>query len=262
MHVILVVKVWISILFDQVRSFFHRQIIGYFGSSLMCSKKGCGCTMTLPIKHIALYGGTFCPIQNAHICLALFLQEKFKFDEFRFIPNKEPVLDKSAATTLEHRLAMLELALAPYSSFMIDRREATRSTPSFMINTLKDLREELAHVPCAISLVIGVDNFNEFHRWHDWEKILTLCNLIVIERPGYEITHLSAPLREQLLSHQIHEITDPQELSMGGTGGFYRCNAGLYDISSTLIRDQIKVSGDVGAYLPKSVLDYIKKKIL
>ena len=210
--------------------------------------------MVVPTKHIALYGGTFCPIQNAHLRLANALQAIFNFDQFRFLPNKEPVLDKIVATSLPHRMAMLELALKPYPKFMIDTREINRSTPSFMVDTLDDLRNELSEEPCNISVIIGMDNFLQFHRWHARERILTLCNLIIIERPGVEMTTLPA-----LMTPQPHEIVVPEALSSGETGGFYRCNAGLYDISSTRIRDLIEAGVDVGLFLPAPVWDYIKK---
>lgn len=215
-------------------------------------------TETCPVKHIALYGGTFCPIQNAHIRLALFLQRQFKFDEFRFLPNKEPVLQKRATASLTHRLAMLELALAPYKEFMLDRREVNRSTPSFMVDTLDDMRKELGDKPHVISLIIGADNFLNIHHWHDWKRLFTLCNLIVIERPGYALESLPAPLKEQFMSHHLHEINHPSEISLSDTGGFYRCNAGLYEVSSSMVRDLIEAGKDVGAYLPGPVLEYIK----
>lgn len=212
-------------------------------------------------KHIALFGGTFCPIHNGHIGVALFLQDYFHFDAFLFLPNKAPILDKTATASVEQRLAMLELALAPYPFFTIDKREANRATPSFMIDTLKSLRAELGN-DIAISLIIGMDSFQQIHRWHDWEKIFTLCNLIVLDRPGAEEIHLSEPLRNLLIANCIHQITDPKDLSSTQRGGFYRCNAGIYPISSTMICGLIQSGGDAGPFLPPAVLKYIQEKSL
>jgi len=211
---------------------------------------------SMPLKHIAIYGGTFCPIHNAHLKIACFLQNKFKFDEFRFLPNKAPVLDKTPEASLKHRLAMLALALAPYTQFKIDRHEVERLTPSFMVQTLEDIREEEAD-RVVISLILGMDSFKNFHRWREWEKIISLCNLIVIERPDCEVMPLAPPLQDKVDGGQLHQITDAALLSLEATGGFFRCNAGLYAISSTAIRECIQTGQDASAYLPTPVWNYI-----
>ena len=212
-------------------------------------------------QHIALFGGTFCPIHLGHLQVALFLQKQFCFDEFIFLPNKAPVLDKTATALLSHRMAMLKLALAPYPAFKIDRRELERETPSFMVDTLVSFRGELAD-EVAISLIIGSDSFQQFHRWHDWQTILTLCNLIVVDRKGQAAASLPKPLNACLISGKLHEIRDPKALSTASRGGFYRCNAEADEISSTEIRDLIQKGRDAGLFLPAVVWNYIKTQQL
>jgi nicotinate-nucleotide adenylyltransferase len=209
--------------------------------------------------HIAILGGTFCPIHKGHIQAALSLQQRFKFDRFLFIPNKAPVLDKEIDISTKHRLAMLELALAPYPEFTIDRREINRLTPSFMINTIKSLRDELDDDAIAMSLIIGEDCFQEFHRWHDWETLLTLCNLIVIERPGFKPLKLPDPLEKHLLIEKLKELNNETALFSNTRGGFFRCNAGAYPISSTQIRNLTQKGLDTDHLLPSHVLKYIKE---
>ncbi len=200
------------------------------------------------MKRIALFGGTFSPIHNGHINLARFLQSKFHFDEFRFVPNKAPVLDKGTIIPLADRLAMLALALAPYPEFIIDEREVHRHTPSYTVDTLIDIKREEKN--CVISLIIGADSFNQFHRWHEWEKILTLCHLIVVDRPGQDRT-VPKELQEKL-----HEVKDYQAMPKE-TGVFFWCDAGSYDISSSMVRDLTRAGKDVSAYLPPKVCAYI-----
>jgi nicotinate-nucleotide adenylyltransferase len=213
-------------------------------------------------KHIAVFGGTFCPIHNGHIGVALFLQEQFHFDQFLFLPNKAPTLDKTAAASLEHRLAMLELALAPYPMFTIDKREINRPTPSYMIETLESMRCELDDEKAAISLIIGMDSFQQFHRWHAWQKIITRCNLIVIDRPGEIKAHPPEPLRKLMQEKRLQQIFDAKLLFSTKREGFYRVNAGAYAISSEMIRLRIKSGQDIKPFVPASVLQYIKENHL
>lgn len=213
-----------------------------------------------PIR-IAIYGGTFSPPHKGHTEVARFLQAQFKFDQFRFLPNKAPVLDKAASAPLEDRMEMLQLALAPYPEFSIDRREVDRDTPSFMVETLKSLHAE-SPSKTAITLIIGMDSFKQFHRWREWKEIFSLCNLIVMDRPGNERA-ISPQLQDSLSTGEIRHITDPAELSTGKPGGFYICDAGTYDISSTRIRDSLKIPSAGGETflsdsLSASVLDYIR----
>ena len=212
-------------------------------------------------QHIAVFGGTFCPIHRGHLEVALFLQKQLNFGLFLFLPNKAPVLDKEATALYVHRLAMLRLALAPYPNFKIDRREIDRPTPSFMVDTLASLRQELGD-GVAISLIIGIDSFQQLHRWHDWQTLFTLCNLIVMDRPGYESSILPNLINARLIQGEIHEIKDPLILATTSRGGFYRCNAGRYDISSTTIRALIQRGDDATPFLPAAVSTYIKEKKL
>ncbi len=211
------------------------------------------------LKHIAVFGGTFCPVHNGHIGIALFLQKKFHFDQFLFLPNKAPTLDKTAEASIEQRLAMLELALAPYPMFTVDKREINRPTPSYTVETLESLRNELDDETVAISLIIGMDSFQQFHRWHSWQKIITLCNLIVIDRPGEIKAH---PPELLIKEEKFQEIFDAKLLSSTKRGGFYRVNAGAYAISSAMIRLCIKSGKDINPFVPASVLQYIKKNHL
>lgn len=218
-------------------------------------------TMIKALQHIAVFGGTFCPIHRGHIEGALLLKKKINFDRFVFLPNKAPVLDKKAMALCVHRVAMLRLALAPYPDFKIDMREINRQTPSFMVDTLRSFRQEWGN-DVAISLIIGEDSFRQLHRWHDWQTLFTLCNLIVMDRPGYECATLPNPIKARLIQGEIHEIKDPLILSTTSRGGFYRCNTGRYDISSTTIRALIKRGDDATSLLPVAVLNYIKEKKL
>ena len=211
-------------------------------------------------KSIAVYGGTFSPIHRGHLELARFLQEKFKFDEFKFLPNQSPVLDKAQTASAKDRLAMLKLALAPYPQFCIDQRELDRPTPSYMIDTLQSLKAEYG-VDSSFTLIIGMDNFQNFHRWRDWKTILRLSNLIILDRPHVD-NKLSPLLKAYLEQDKMHILTKPLDL-LSGHGGVYYSNAGDFDISSTKIRQLIEEGQTEAAYLksslPADVLLYIKK---
>jgi len=155
---------------------------------------------------------------------------------------------------------MLKLALAPYPQFSIDQRELDRPTPSYMIDTLQSLKAEYG-VDTSFTLIIGMDNFQHFHRWRDWETILRLSNLIVLERPNTD----SQGLNEALKKTRIPIRDNPHDL-FAGHGQAYFCDAGYYDISSTAIRRLLQNGKIEGRYLqenvPANVLSYIQNRKL
>jgi len=139
------------------------------------------------MKRILIYGGSFDPPHLGHIKTACAVQEKFAFDEFLFVPCKQSVLKATSIATPEQRLDMLKLALAPHAEFKfkIDTRELDRDTPSFMVETLVSFQQEYKQ-QVSITLLLGMDSFLEIQQWHQWEKIITLCDLLVMQRAGEE----------------------------------------------------------------------------
>jgi len=78
---------------------------------------------------------------------------------------------------------MVELAVASNPHFRVIRNEVDRSGPSYTVDTLEELREELPAT--ELFFILGLDAFESFHRWKDPGRILELCRLVVVSRPGY-----------------------------------------------------------------------------
>lgn len=212
----------------------------------------------LPIRKILLVGGTFCPPHRAHIALAKTAQERYGFDEVIFIPCKSPVLDKEAHASIEDRLAMLRLAIKPFSHFSIDLCEINRSTPSYMATTLVLFRQRYGK-KTSLTLLIGMDNFLQLPRWHHWETILKRCHLLVVERPSIK------PVFDQILQKLLdqHGSTHIHHIGNSPYGTIELINAGRFCLSSTEIRATIKQKIQAGQntdeLIAPEVRDYIEK---
>ncbi|HAT8178772.1 TPA: nicotinate-nucleotide adenylyltransferase [Legionella pneumophila] len=204
---------------------------------------------------IAIFGGTFDPVHNGHIKTSLAIQANFGFDSYYFLPCKNPTIKPPSSANSKQRVDMLKLALKPYPDFKIDTRELDRDTPSYMIYTLQSFRLEYSN--SSLTLIIGYDALLNLPQWYQWEKIISLANLLVINRE--EFSQQPVPKAVQTLLNQ-HRNDDKNILLHHLAGVICLYNAGRYDIASTRIREQLKQHNDVKNALPESVYDYIKRQ--
>ena len=203
---------------------------------------------------LAILGGTFDPVHNGHLKTSITIQEQFQFDSYRFLPCKIPTLKPSSVANSEQRIAMLELAIEKHSGFSIDLREINRETPSYMVDTLKSLRLEYQNA--SITLVLGYDAFLSLPKWHQWEQLINLANLLVINRSSCSTLPIPPELNT-LLTHC--RTTDRKLLLAQASGLIYEFDAGNYAISSTEIRDALKKQVHLQTQLPNEVYAYIKQ---
>ncbi len=202
---------------------------------------------------IGLYGGTFDPVHYGHLRTALEVKEIFDLQEVRLIPCSQPPHRESPATTAEIRFQMLKLAIQHQPGLVIDRRELDRPGFSFMIDTLKSLRKELADTP--LLLFIGTDAFSGLTAWHQWQNLFDFAHIIVITRPGFEQNQLDDFFSSKLAKTK----TDLKQKQSGYL--FFQCVTQL-DISATKIRNMIETNVNPGFLLPDSIIEYIKRNKL
>lgn len=124
-----------------------------------------------------------------------------------------------------------------------------------MIYTLQSFRLEYSN--SSLTLIIGYDALLNLPQWYQWEKIISLANLLVINRE--EFSQQPVPKAVQTLLNQ-HRNDDKNILLHHLAGVICLYNAGRYDIASTRIREQLKQHNDVKNALPESVYDYIKRQ--
>ena len=203
---------------------------------------------------IGIYGGTFDPIHYGHLRPALEVYQALAFSEIRFIPCGEPPHRQAPQTDAQHRLAMLRLALANQPAFRIDERELHRKGPSYMVDTLRELRTECGSQP--LCLIIGFDAFLGLESWHQWQAIPELAHIVVTHRPGWcqsEIAMRPA-LKKMVDGRQMSGASLPQHPA----GGIVFVPVTQLDISSTRIRELIAAGKDVHYLLPDNVYELIK----
>lgn len=184
--------------------------------------------------NIGIYGGSFNPIHKGHTNLAQSLIDQHLVDELWLLVSPLNPLKQDSTSDIaayHHRLAMAQLATQGMPSIRVSDFESHLPIPSYMVNTLAALR--LAYPQHQFTLVIGADNWRDFPRWHDHQRILTDHQVLVYRRPGCDIN-------ETLLPPSVRIATTP-----------------LFDISSTQLRASIHSSTLTDQWIDKKVIDYI-----
>lgn len=209
------------------------------------------------MKRIAFYGGSFDPVHNGHLAISRAVVEQFELDEFVFIPAfHAPHKVRLKPTSAYDRYAMLCIATANMPNINVSKIEIEMPEKPYSIETLTRLKTELPDD--NIFFVIGADSWMDIKTWREWEKVLTIVNIIVVTRAGVDIEfdHVTDGIRSRIVDlrkayeDQTSEIKDQIFIS----------DAVNLDISATEIRRKIR-EGDASWHddVPLEVANYIEK---
>lgn len=211
---------------------------------------------------IGIFGGTFDPIHYGHLRLAEEAAERLKLDEVRFIPSGSPPHRAAPGASAQHRLAMVQRAVADNARFRVDDREVRRAGPGYTVDTLSELRAQLGtHRPLA--LLMGADAFLDLATWRRWETLFDLAHIVVAYRPGFPVdtwqSRMPVPLARAYGERLAHQ---PLAVHLAPAGGVFVLPIAELDIAATGIRDAVSRGMSARYLLPDSVLRYIEAERL
>lgn len=184
-----------------------------------------------------IFGGSFNPIHNGHIALAKSIKQLAGLDEVWFVVSPHnPLKDAEGLMPDEERLRMVEMALENEEGLLASDYEFRLPRPSFMANTLRSLSHD--YPDREFTLIIGADNWLCFDKWREPDFILNNFRIAVYPRLGCEIDKNSLP-----------DNVD-----------FY--DTGLHNVSSTQIRQLLKVGKPINGLVPDSIAAYLEGKAI
>jgi nicotinate-nucleotide adenylyltransferase len=179
---------------------------------------------------LAIFGGTFDPIHQAHLAIARAAADRFQLDCVLFVPAAHPP-HKAGIThaPYQDRVRMAELACADEARFRVSRLEEGTER-SYSIDTIEKVRAGMSPVD-ELYFLIGADAFAEIQTWHRWQDVARGVRFLVVSRPGNFYTVPPGVAVQRL---------DTVELP----------------ISSSEIRRAL-TAGERPAEVPQRVLDYV-----
>ena len=207
---------------------------------------------------IGIFGGTFDPVHYGHIKPALSIKQVLSLSSLRFIPNRIPPHRETPWLSTNQRLVLLQSALRDYSDVVVDERELGRDGPSYMVDTLASLREDLPDE--SLCLIIGMDAFIGITSWFEWKKLFDLCHLVVTTRPGFDeselVDQLDTDNYQFLTARMVEEVT---ALTPNETGKILLQSVPQLDISSTEIRANWLKSDIVRQWMPAAAYQQLRE---
>ena len=185
---------------------------------------------------IGIMGGSFDPIHNGHIELALNVKKTFKLDKIMFLPLGDPPHKKLKADK-ELRIKMLEAAIKGEKDCFVSRIEMDRTGKTYTFDTITWLKQNTED---DYFYIIGGDTVNKLHTWYRAEELFKIVEFILVDRAN--VDESEAVKRVEQLGARLHIAN----------------HTGL-DVSSTMVRDRVKEGKNITGLVPESVMELIEE---
>ncbi len=185
-------------------------------------------------KKIGLYFGSFNPIHNGHLILAEQILENSDLDLIWFVVSPQnPFKERSNLLDNRARYYLVQKAIENNDGFRACDIEFSLPLPSYTIDTLTYLQEK--YPDKEFTIIIGEDNLKNFHKWKNYQAILDYYRIFVYPRPKSEESKL----------FELENVI--------------KINAPMIEISSSLIRNNIRNNKSIRYLIPENVREEIEK---
>jgi nicotinate-nucleotide adenylyltransferase len=212
------------------------------------------------LRPVGVYGGTFNPIHVGHLRAAEDVAETLGLARVLFVPSAVPPHKAEGGDPIApgaERLAWVRLAIAGNARFAADPIEIERGGTSYLVDTLKALRERMRGSGEEPVFLVGSDAFAEMGSWRSPRELFGLAHFAVMPRPPL----LGGSLADWLPA----EVRDLVEIAADGRSGRHR-SAGTwlrlveiagFDVSASDLRRRLRDGRSVRYLLPEAVRDAV-----
>lgn len=192
-------------------------------------------------RRIAILGGTFDPIHLGHLAVAEDVRFALAAARVLFVPAAQQPFKTSTRTAgAEHRVAMARLATTDNPGFDVSEVEVRRGGISYTVQTVAELG---AHYPDdELFFIIGADAAADLHRWFDVERLLALCRIVIVERPGYPLDREALDTTLPFARDRLLHIAGPE-----------------LRISASELRERLEQGYPVRYHVTPAVAQYIEQ---
>jgi nicotinate-nucleotide adenylyltransferase len=156
-------------------------------------------------------------------------------DRMVFIPcSIPPHKEAHACASAEDRFKMLRIAIVNNMQFVVSDVELVRGGVSYTVDTVIQLQQQ-GWGDHELFFVMGSDQAMEIESWKDPARLLEVCRIVVISRPGYDLGILPSLLEGNALTVVVRAV----------------------DVSSSEIRERVAYQRSIRYLVPREVGEYI-----
>ncbi|MCH8978665.1 MAG: nicotinate (nicotinamide) nucleotide adenylyltransferase [Armatimonadetes bacterium] len=188
-----------------------------------------------------ILGGTFDPPHVGHMQVAKAALAELGLDDVVWVPANRNPLKVGDQTSPKARLHMCGLAITGEEGMSVSDIEITRGGPSYLVETLRELRMVRRG---EYWFIAGADAMSRFETWKEPGRIVQMCRIALASRAGTDMEGLRSRLGPELL-HRIDLLS-----------------ADVRRVSSSNIRDMVYGGDDVSHLVCAAVAEYIEEKEL
>ena len=182
---------------------------------------------------IGIFGGSYNPIHTGHAIIANYIAQNCDFDAiWMLVSPQNPLKDGTKGASDYDRIRMVEMVSRRIDRVITSAFEFTLTAPFYTYNTLRALSQKFPEH--EFTLIIGADNWANFHRWEKHQQIAEQYRIMVYPRRGFDVV---------IPEHQRNNVQ--------------LVDAPMIELSSTEIRAAVAEQKNMSFYLPAGVYQYI-----
>ena len=134
-------------------------------------------------NRIGILGGSFDPAHIGHVIISKQAKKKFRLKKIFWAITKKNPFKKESSSNLNSRIKFAKKLNIKNKfikvSFFEDKIKSNKTIELINYFKKKNRNKE-------IYFIMGADNLVNFHKWHKWEKIISLCKILVFDRNKYK----------------------------------------------------------------------------
>ena len=184
---------------------------------------------------IGFFGGSFDPVHNGHVSLAVQAIEHAQLDKLLLCPAfHAPLRPEKPFFSASIRLKILETVAQLHPLIEICKLEIDKQETCYTYHTIREIKAQSPR--SEIVVLLGEDQFSQLNKWKFHNELVQICQFLVFSRSGNVVIPPSIPnLFYTLMKND------------------------LIDCSSTVIRKRIQSGKSVSHLIPEVANPLVKQ---
>jgi len=199
---------------------------------------------------IGILGGSFNPVHNGHLRMAIEARERLGLSRVDFLPAKVPPhKGESGLLDFKLRLSLLRAAVQGVEGLGVCALEGEMPAPSYSYATLTRLRE--LDPSAAFVFVLGSTDFLTLPHWHRGLELPLLTDMAVVDRLGLGQEAVDAFLNR----HWQWSVEEGGARRIAGGRRVVLLPMARLDISASMVREKFCAGLETSGLVPEAVRD-------